>query len=102
MFSSSLPVILYAYVFGRSDNCVVTSAINKRFGLVEKSQIWLKGNTNTGSKLEVSNKIMSIVHANSSCALSVRNIRGDSKRWTRFPTSVWYVNDLHTTATALA
>jgi hypothetical protein len=37
-----------------------------------------------------------------------RNIQGDSKRWThskrwtQFRTSIWYVNDLHTTARALA
>ena len=74
MFPFRLPVILYAYIFERSDNCVITSAINKRFELVDKSQMWLKVNTNTGSKVEVSNKITSIIHGTSSCGLSVRNI----------------------------
>jgi len=29
-------------------------------------------------------------------------IQGDSKRWTQFRTCIWYVNDLHATARALA
>ena len=53
---------------------MITSASNNGFGLVDKNQMWLKVNTNTGSKVEVSTTIMSIIHGTSSCGLSVRNI----------------------------
>jgi hypothetical protein len=74
MFPSSFPVILYAYIFGRGDNRVITSAVNKGFRLVDESQMWLKVKTNTASNVEVSFTIMSIIHGTSSCGFSVRNI----------------------------
>jgi hypothetical protein len=52
---------------------VITAAIKKRFGLVDKSQMWLKVNK-IDSKIKVPNTITSIIHGTSSCGLSVRNI----------------------------
>jgi hypothetical protein len=62
LFPSSRPVIPYACMFLRSDNCVISFDVNKRFGLIDKSQKWLMGTKMTGSKGEISNTISSIIY----------------------------------------